>query len=277
MNRRLLHIAIPTLFLLWANLTGIVQAELPEKARRERPERLWKKVLAAKGGREKLLSVSSLAISSRRRKPLQILGFEGVNTHDEYLFVLPDKYWRWTDDRPSKFGLSISMANGEKGEVWMVFDQGEPEPDRYYFTDTERHAMAFIQLVYLLETRWIKPIPESVQTRRWRGQRVDVLRATAGPYKVTYYLDQQTHLPLKIEIRGLAVDGVERLLGSVTMGEYESFSGILLPREVGRFSDETNPEIAHEYEMNPEYDPQIFERPPSLAAGPYAWRRRGPM
>lgn len=50
---------------------------------------------------------------------------------------------------------------------------------------------------------------------------------------------------------------------------YREIDGIKLPSlivEDGAIKKQVR------YEINPQYDPQVFERPPNLAAGPQQWR-----
>lgn len=54
------------------------------------------------------------------------------------------------------------------------------------------------QLLYLLETRWLKPLPSSVTHGHVGRRTVDVLQTLVDGERVNFYLDRETHLPLKV-------------------------------------------------------------------------------
>ena len=67
---------------------------------------LWEKIIAAKGGREKLQSVTTLQVSTKSHSPYDKKEFR--DSHYEQLFVLPYKLWWYIDQRPG-FSLTISQ------------------------------------------------------------------------------------------------------------------------------------------------------------------------
>src|SRR5258705_4079770 len=67
---------------------------------RKEAERIWELAIQAKGGRERLYSVNNMVISSF-----------GKNIRLEDFFIFPDRSWSWVDQRPSVFGLNMSMQN----------------------------------------------------------------------------------------------------------------------------------------------------------------------
>jgi len=71
----------------------------------ERAKQLWELAIAAKGGREKLYQVKSLAITDSRS------GYPQVD-----LYVFPDKFFSWSDVRPTVFSFHASVINFEKND-----------------------------------------------------------------------------------------------------------------------------------------------------------------
>jgi hypothetical protein len=60
-----------------------------------------------------------------------------------------------------------------------------------------------------------------------------------------------------------------------TLGAYREVAGLQLPHEISGPIGRIGPRIVkwkYTYELNVEYDPQIFRTPPSLAGGRKAWR-----
>ena len=134
------------------------------------------------------------------------------------------------------------------------------------------------QFTYLLVTRWLEPKPLSARKERVGFKRVDVLEVDAGGWRVDYYLDPQTHLPIKL----VAPAGeMPRAKGErhkvVEFEDYAPVNGVMMPRKVTH-SYTTIPRKWEErvtYEINPPYDPQFFARPPTASTAPHSWRISG--
>jgi len=231
----------------------------------EAAQRLWEQAIAAKGGREKLHSVRTMAVSLRAAYDLGRLG--KTNSHYVWVYAFPDKLWSWLDDRPSDFGLNVTLYNGERQEVQTLMSgmtspklaqgPGVGQGDRYFLLRD--------QLAFLMETQWVRPVPMQTWKSSVERRRVDVVRATIPGRVVDFYLDEVSHLPLMVAVCKPGEPPQECLeTDPVVLGDYAAFSEIQLPRRVGQKTAS--------YEVNPELAPDIFERPPSIEAGPYAWR-----
>jgi len=234
---------------------------------REEAERLWEQAVTAKGGREHLYAINNLQLSVREK---QWWGLKRAPYVVEALYVFPGRSWEWTDQRGTIFGLVIWMQNYEQGIHWAYSDHGkgasvapiqEGGSGRSAFIDT--------QLNYLMETRWVKPIPVSVESGKVSRHTVDIVHTVVKEYpkgeeKVSFALDRKSHLPLQV-IYHTVTFGKE-YSGGVPLSDYAEINGIQMPTKV--YGYKTN------YQFNVLYNQRVFEEPPSLKAGIEAWKKR---
>ena len=236
---------------------------------RESAEQLWEQAIAAKGGRERLYSISSLQFSVREK---QWNGLTRAPFIDEALFVFPEKYWEWVDQRPMVFGLGITMQNWEQGIHWGYIQRGKGGGSVVPIFEGPRGSMSHMinmQLHYLMETRWVKPIPVSVERGKVAGHSVDIIQTVVkefprGEEKITFVLDRKSHLPLQV-IHHTITFGQE-YTGGPRLSGYTEVNGIQMPARVDGFNTS--------YQFNVEYDPRVFEQPPSAQAGIEAWKKQ---
>ena len=237
---------------------------------REEAERLWEQAIAAKGGRELLYSISNLQLSVRDR---QWWDFRRVPYDIEALYVFPGKSWEWMDQTGTIFGFIIRVRNYEKDIHFAYLDNGKegwvsPSKDQPIYKGGMT-AIIDVQLKYLMETRWVKPIPVSVERGKKGGQDVDIVRTVVREYpqgeaNVSFALDRKTHLPRQV-IYHKVISGKE-YSGGVSLLEYAAISGVQMPGKVGR--DRTI------YQFNVDYNQQVFEVAPSRKAGIDAWKNK---
>lgn len=184
------------------------------------------------------------------------------------------------------------MQNLDLGLSYSL-NQDIAEPPRNLGRNSAREVLwpvFYAQLYFLLETQWIKPLPLKVYAGRIGNRPVDIIqtivqyadapRANPNGYRVDFHLDKQSHLPLKVafpagddgSVFPRDSEGTNYGRGTyyVTFADYADMSGIQMPRRVGYLADK--PHASLRVRVNVEYDPGIFERPPSLKAGPDAWR-----
>jgi hypothetical protein len=230
-----------------------------------RAEALWEQAVAAKGGREQLYKVNSLLISYRDT----VRNFLGVVVHRgdfEALHVFPDKTWSWDDALPPPFSLTVSWLDASRNRRCVLYKgaaalncdaavrPGSPADE----------GLVQTQYLYLLETRWVKPTPVGVTEGRLGLNKVDVLRTRFREKRIDYFLDRKTHLPLRVSVfHGTS----ERATLSLDFSEYATVGGVMMPgiQHKGHIN----------FQINPPYDESVFTRPPSLEAGPHAWRLPG--
>lgn len=226
--------------------------------------RLWELAVAAKGGRQKLEQVNSLAVFYEYKR--------GLVSNE--LFVFPDKRWDWFDTGPySKYPLIASVKNFEQ-KVSCINQRHVREGCEPIGNFSKRSYLEDPQLLYLLETKWVKPelIAASKDTLGIRP--VDVVKVQLEMFQISVYLDTRTHLPIRVAYH-VTEDGPRLKAGDVFewygLSDYQDVDGILLPHKI---SHTHSPTRRLRYEINPEYDPSIFTRKPDLMAGPEQWRSK---
>lgn len=272
-------LGISCLFLVTLNQNAARGSSHPiaQPAGEREAREMWEKLIAAKGGRGRLYQVRSVHILCQATEPYRVRGYEGLGTRNETLFVLPNKFWSWTDDRPGSFGLDVMVYNGERNVAWWASHSDPGNVQQSAASDDYRYALVNTTLLYLMENQWIRPAPVYLEPGTLAGKKIVILHAVWDKYKAEYYLDPVTHLPLKVKIRGLASDGVQRVFASMALREYVSVDGIQMPqREGGYDADTTNPRLICTHEFNVDYDATIFNHAPRIEDGPEAWRpKRG--
>jgi hypothetical protein len=227
-----------------------------------RARELWELAIEAKGGRDYLYQVNSLVRSDAAGASVDFM-------------VFPNKFFRWGDTRPSKLGLVIEMFNFERNFGYTIFashPDGVQERDR--LDEELRSRFLDPQLYYLLETRWFKPELLAAYKDKLNGEPVDVVEVRVSgygkPFRFKIYLDEKTHLPIRIG--ALSDERNGEMFDWVELGEYKEKAGIKVPTMIkGKYTGGWNKVIL---EINPDYDPQVFEREPDPKAGPFQWRRK---
>jgi hypothetical protein len=240
---------------------------------KRRAQELWELAIAAKGGRERLHSVSNILVS-----------YQGKGRIVQ-LFVFPDKYWYWADDRPAIQSVNSEMSNLATGQSYLAQSVYGGKPGEQTLSKAENSGpdLRRAQLMYLLETAWLKPDPERYEDSTLDGRPVDVIFLRAGDQKVSFALDKKTHLPLAFtsyswmkEVKYPNGRGIPAGEVSMTyeMLDYASIDGIMLPRRITLYSDSKSVSWwMQEYKINVDYSPKVFERPPSIEDGPDGWKK----
>jgi hypothetical protein len=226
---------------------------------RQQAEELWEQALAAKGGREKLHAVHNILVSSFRGR--------GEKYESVELYVFPNKSWEWHSE-PQPFGTSVGMYNLEERAQYQGDDSAPYSSIRDYESALAGGQVGVdeTELMFLLETNWLKPVPIA-SSNDWVGRkRVDVVQTLVGEKRVDFYLDRKSHLPLKM---ALINNDDGKPYFSFEFYEYSETQGIQLPRYMGFRGKGHLPRV---FQLNVEYNEQIFKLPPTVAAGPDAWK-----
>ena len=231
---------------------------------RKKGEELWETAIAAKGGRERLHSIKSFGISyvDTARNFLGLAVHRGIV---ESLYAFPNKSWAWDDGLPPPFSLSVRVLNLEQDLSCTAF-RNNPNPvcgqPKQRGPSPANEYISQVQYLYLMETRWVRPIPYSVTTDKIEGKTVEVLHTRFADKRIDYYLNQKTHLPRRVSV---FCGNSSRATLSVDLYDYVNVDGIQMPSK--QHKGKIN------FEVNPPYDETIFTHPPVIAAGPHAWRR----
>lgn len=242
---------------------------------RREAERLWELAIAAKGGRERLYSVKNLQVSIREKVRYLIRRLPFIV---EGLYVFPGKSWEWDDQRPAIFGFSVIVYNHDQDMKFWYLDHGKggssgkASLSDSIYGDGAMTSLRYIQLRYFMETKWVKPIPISVEKGKAGRKSVDVVQTiVSGPTRggkneerIAFALDQKTHLPLQIIF--YTVSFGQEYSGAVPLSDYVDVDGIQMPSKV--YGLKTNCQI------NVDYDEQIFMREPNIEAGIQQWMKK---
>jgi hypothetical protein len=246
--------------LLLSGSTFNIQSRPSEDLRKA--NELWEQAIAAKGGREQLYKVESLVVSYQDT----VRNFLGIAVHRgvvERLYVFPGKSWGWDDGLPPPFRLTVGWLDLERNRHCHVYKSAAVHVCRSANQGVSRPAEGInqVQYLYLMETRWVKPIPVSVTKGEIGFKKVDVLHTRFEDKLIDYFLDRKTHLPARVAVFYSSGD---RPTFKFDFSEYQPVNGLQMPgkQEKGRIS----------LQINPPYDNDIFTRPPSIEAGPEAWQ-----
>ncbi|HUE81723.1 MAG TPA: hypothetical protein VMM84_06360 [Pyrinomonadaceae bacterium] len=246
-------------------------------------KQLWERAIAAKGGRERLHAIRNIAISSSGSyKPLRfrIKPGESITSRSlkrsgivrEELYVLPSKFWAWNDLRPAVFGLRVTMYNYET-KMKYVISEGEPNRPPEAIEDNElsselQRTLAPVQILYLMESRWIRPEPVNVNTVRIGSREFDVLQTEVAGERVDFTINRKTHLPVRItfynQLEGKVYTNVLKL------SNYIDVDGIRVPLTIEMDDGHEERSIV---KFNVEYNDDIFLKSPPIEAGPEAWKK----
>jgi len=290
--------AMISILLMWP---GLASSKEPlnnaAAAEREQAVKLWNEALAAKGGRDRLLAVKNLVVDQIFPTRLHPHGKERTITD---LYVFPDLAWQYGHDSWSS-GRSVTLGiwNGHLGKSYVCYND---EPFCRESNDTLGQLignLGDLQIVWLMETRWIKPQPVKAWTQRIGWRQVDVVetevnnvlgtetRETGNGWKtavkameklkVKYFLDRSTHLPVKITYALFFKKSQSYKAGwlhyEFRLRNYEDVAGIKLPRDV--WVNAGSYKFIHErdrYEFNAQYDPRVFVCTPRISDGPDGFR-----
>jgi hypothetical protein len=246
----------------------------------QRAVALWEEALQAKGGRGRLYSIRSMVISSSGSyKPLEFkIKPEGeVSSRSgkhsgifrEELYVFPDMLWAWEDYRPAVFGLWLSVYNYQTKTAYVITD-GEPNHPAEPIAENEpaRRGFSVTQLMYLMESSWLKPKVVKVTTEKIGFRVVDVIQTEADAQRYDFAIDRKTHLPVRLTFYSQYNGRVYRHVNGLS--DYIDVDGIRVPLTLEL---EDGHKERSNITFNVDYDEKIFGNPPSIEAGPKAWMK----
>ena len=233
------------------------------------PQGPWEQAVKAKGGRERLRRVHSLAVYMR---PAEVR-LAGPPTN--WLCVFPDRYFEY--DGPASGWYPFVGSNGVAGTASnpraivvdatadrIAMDANGTPRTAWHLTKKERDRLALNQVVFLLESAWLQPRPVEMR------HNVLVVQAAGRDYKL--FLNS-ANLPERIvspPIRGEK----PKVRYEYKLQDYRDFEGVMLPSRVATVTGIHEWIWDVDYEIDAKYNPKLFGRMPSLAEGPEPWRIR---
>jgi hypothetical protein len=218
------------------------------------PREVWEQAVAAKGGRERLHAIHSLAIYM---KPAEV-NLRGAPTN--WLCVFPDRYFEY-QGLPGGNARAI-VVDGTAGRTAMD-TTGIPRQARH-LTSSEGEQMTVNQIVFLLESAWLQPQPIEVR------HNVLVVEAAGRTYKI--FLDKE-NLPERIMSSAMHGRNAD-VHYDYRLQHYRKYEGVMLPTRVVLVAGIRQSTWDVDYEVEAKYNPKLFERIPDLANGPEPWRMR---
>jgi hypothetical protein len=236
---------------------------------RAQAERLWEQAVEAKGGRARLRAVRNFVAASNSRYQRSPRPDVAAGISEESLYVLPGRWWSFWDYRPGRLGYGVNVFDFDKQVGWLSSDGRQASRlDRQDIFDDFLYRFRRAQFVYLLETESVKPTPVNARTAYIGFKKFDVVETTVDGARVDFYLDRETHLPVRI-MTG-ATPGARRsgrLNYGIDLGDYAEIEGVRMPQKVN-WADASNRTT---YRFNVEYRAGLFERPPAPGSESNGW------
>ncbi len=245
-------------------------------------EALWNQAVQAKGGRDRLRAVRNLVVTTHGSFPNSARP-DLTNTVQQ-LYVFPSRFWQVVEvTRPGELG-HLAIFDVERRMGWGTRGRF---PDRQGIVDSYVYRILKGQFFYLLETAFLQPEPVAIRSGRVGRVDVDIVETklpetaatmdTMTINRVEYYLDRETHLPIRIVVfetvsippgvRDRFPQDVVSSEWAYTLGGYTDVDGLQMPTVVN--SEGAVPEKStYSYRINVDYDERVFTEPPNLVAHP---------
>jgi hypothetical protein len=249
-------------------------------ANRQQAQMLWEEAIRAKGGRERLQSIQSFLISSS----IDIQAYDGNSfTETERLYAMPGNAWIYKLTPSLDVSLEGLVINNDRNVCTVTFSPANNEIPPVSRCPPTRLIEFLIQdpVIYLMETRWVRPIPISTRTEKKGRRPVNVIETKTGELRADFYLDAKTQLPTKM-ITDYLVGfswATMRMGLTIEFSNYVAVDGIQMPRTVTRtlnfklgasagirtqnsLTSVTRRDTEHaRYKFNVVYDSTIFDHP----------------
>ncbi len=237
---------------------------------------IWEEAISAKGGRQRLHGIRNmLQVSSAEYKtqifsiPASYLSANKNRKHMKIasLYVFPNKFWDYEDYGSDVFGKIMHMYNYETGMKYIL-TLGDPDHPLERIEPKEtRDSRTYGLVASLLETNWIKPAPLRASPGKIAGKTVNIVETTVNGQRIDFAFDSTTHLATRVSFYSESKG--QTYVTTETLSDYIDVDGIMLP-QVAIMDDGTI--YKARTQLNVDFDPEIFVRPPRFEQGPIAWR-----
>lgn len=220
------------------------------------PHELWEQIVQAKGGRDRLHRVQSLAVYMKAAQE----NLRGPGTNRNWLFVLPDRYFEFEGGG----GASQRAVVVDRTADRVAMDATGIPRKSWHLTAAEQDQLALNQIVFLQETAWLVPQPLAVR------RNLLTVQASGRTYKL--FLNKK-NLPERIV--SPPIPGQKpKIQYEYRLDRYRNFEGVMLPTRVTSIADVRQWVWDTDYEIDAKYNPKLFARMPDLGNGPEPWRQR---
>jgi hypothetical protein len=253
-------------FLLAAAVAGISPAAAPDQ--RADAEALWNQAVAAKGGRDRLEAVRNLVVTERTTYTKSTRADMTTGFTRQRLYVFPARLWEFVDERPGKLGFHMQSFDLEQRVGWSGAGR---LPDRQGIIDGVTNDLLHGQLLYLLETAYLKPEPTGARSGMVGRVAVDIVetRLSSSDVRAVYYLERQRHLPIRVVLFYTVSIPLDVPLAPqsfaredhYTLGNYVDVDGLQMPTVA--MLEGPDKKNTTSYRINVDYDEQVFTTRPS--------------
>ena len=157
---------------------------------------LWEQMIEAKGGRERLHGVETLV--ETMHFPLVFHNPKLKNGADHYVqaIAFPDRIWRWDDERPTVFGMSIWTTNLSTGFHYLVYPGNDVRKSTQLYGETVR--LEDTQILLFNETRWVRPKPIRIRADKYIPRSVIALETQWNGLRWDFWISKKDYLPIRI-------------------------------------------------------------------------------
>ncbi|MGD9629824.1 MAG: hypothetical protein AB7V18_11315 [Pyrinomonadaceae bacterium] len=255
---------IVILFFSGTVVAHVKQIEMPNNTKKE-AERIWELMIEAKGGRDRLHKIETIV---KHGEGSYYAGLKKIKSHTVDVIVFPNKWWTWADDRPSVFGLRMTMYNFDINRQYVVQFNGVPAEWGLETIEAGNRRFAGMTFsCYLLpENKYWKPTVEGLSIGRVGSNKVDVIQTRLNGNRVDFSLDKKSHLPVKISFFQVnPKDNADHRSYETYLSEYVDNQGIRVPTKVDNQK--------YRYQFNVEFNEEIFTKPPlPVESAADAWK-----
>lgn len=265
-------ITTPSLILILSlGLTALGQIENAEAEKRE-AEKAWELLIKAKGGREKLHSVSNLLTRSKWYASEKYGPFTRLD-------VFPNVTWdfRYSSDDQSVWRPSLILFDIPKRFIYFANQKGIYHK---WQPDTMNRHVAVNRLAFLLETKWDRPEPVRIMRAPSGRKALDVIKTRYGDVRIDFMFDPEDMLVVQVDVSD--ADGSRTT--TVLTSDYVAINGIQMPRTWAVKAEDYNEtpsgfleskSYAIDFEFNVDFNPDIFRGNYIRAGSADDWKARG--
>jgi len=156
----------------------------PPADSKEAATTIWEQMIDAKGGRKHLYQIETMVQEIHQHLSFHNPRFKDGDSHFVKAFAFPDREWDWS--MAPLFGGRVITANSAEGSGYVGFPDNEVRK-----TSDIRREKEFIehaQLVYLNESRWLKPKPVRVLLDRDIPHNVEAIETDLDGERVDFWI-----------------------------------------------------------------------------------------
>ena len=223
--------------------------------------RIWEQMIEAKGGRSSLYQIETMVQEGRGQLRFGNPKFEDGEQHDVVALAFPDRMWTW--GIAPVFGGGVRIVDLSVGIGYI----GYPNNDIRKTSDfrAEKESLKDNQLIFLNETKWLKPKPVRVLIDKKIPRKVEAIETDLDGERVDFWIDREDHLPVKIiTYRDFRHGKGLEPSDTWDLSQYQRMNGIQIPYLISTTMLSNPPSIRRGLPvLNPKLRPDLFTTPPT--------------